>query len=105
MGKLVILSLLDHRKYTKQFIMDTFNCSRYHVDAARKWHSCSDGLLLPFSHSWLDLPKCEHFLDFIFTSGLLQDVAFGVTKIKYDNGDEQKIAHAILTTKFSHVLP
>ena len=34
---------------------------------------------------------------------MLQDVAYGVTKIKYDPGEEQKIAHAILTSKFSHV--
>ena len=35
---------------------------------------------------------------------LLQDVAYGVTKIKYDSREEQKIAHAILTTKFSHTV-
>ena len=35
---------------------------------------------------------------------MLQDLAFGVTKIKYDSGEEQKVAHAILTTKFSHTI-
>ena len=47
---------------------------------------------------------CKHFLEFIFSSGLLQDVAYGVTKIKYDSGEGQKIAHAILTTKFNHTV-
>ena len=46
--------------------------------------------------SRLDQTKCEHFLDFIFTSGILYDVAYGITKLKYDTGEEQKIAHAIL---------
>ena len=108
MGKLIILSLLDHKKYSKQFIMDNFDCSRYRVDRARKWHSSSTGLALlqktTFKRNRLDLQKCEHFLDFIFTSGILQDVAYCVTKVKYDSGDEQKIAHAILTAKFSHAI-
>ena len=46
----------------------------------------------------------EHFLDFIFSSGMLKDAAYGVTKIKYDSGEEQKVAYAILTTKFSHAI-
>ena len=46
----------------------------------------------------------EHFLDFIFSSGMLKDVAYGVTKIKYDSGEEQKVTYAILTTKFSHAI-
>ena len=35
---------------------------------------------------------------------MLQDVAYSVTKIKCDSGKEQKVAHAILTTKFSHAI-
>ena len=52
----------------------------------------------------LDLTKLEHFFDFIFSSGMLQDLAVSVTKIKHDSGEEQKVAHAILTTKFSHTI-
>ena len=52
----------------------------------------------------LDLNKAEHFLDFIFSSGISQDVAYRVTRIKYDNGEEQKISHAVLTAKFSHAI-
>ena len=107
-GKLVIFSLLDHKKYSKQFIMDNFDCSRYAVDVARKWNASNIGLMIPqkhtFARSRLDLQKCEHFLDFIIVSGLLKDIAYGVTKIKYDSGDEQKIAHAILTIKYSHAI-
>ena len=35
---------------------------------------------------------------------MLQDVAYGVTKIKHDSGEEQKIVYAILSTKFSHTI-
>ena len=33
---------------------------------------------------------------------MLQDVAYGVTNIKFDSGEQKEIAHAILTAKFSH---
>ena len=52
----------------------------------------------------LDINKCEHFLDFLFCNNLLQDVAYGVTNIKFDNGDKQRVTHAILTTKYSHAV-
>ena len=55
-----------------------------------------------FKRNKQNVSKCEHFLDFVFMSGLLQDVAYGVTKIKYDSAEEQKVALAVLTTKYSH---
>nr|XP_047142852.1 uncharacterized protein LOC124817101 [Hydra vulgaris] len=83
MGKLVILSLLDHTKYTKKFIMNTFECTKHRIETARKWHASHKGLAFPekkvFVRSSLDQKKCEHFLDFIFTSGILHDVAYGIT--------------------------
>ena len=52
----------------------------------------------------LDICKCEHFLDYLFTSGLMQDVAYGITKQKYDSGGTKTIPHVILTAKYSHVI-
>ena len=57
-----------------------------------------------FTNKRLNVSKCEHFLDFAFMSGLLHDVAYGVTKIKYDSGEEQKVAHAVLPTKYSYAI-
>ena len=66
------------------------------------------GLVLPtkvqFKRNKLHVSKCEHFLDFDLMSGLLHYVAYGVTKIKYDSGEEQKVAHTVLTTKYSHAI-
>ena len=107
-SQLIILNLQDHSKYTAKQHMDAFGCSLYKVKQA--WRLCrtSDGLVLPetkkHNRNKLDLNKAEHFLDFIFSSGILQDIAYGVTSIKYDNGEEQKIAHAVLTAKFSHAI-
>ena len=37
--------------------------------------------------------KVEHFLEFLFSSGLLEDVA--LCKIKFGSGEKQNIANAI----------
>ena len=52
----------------------------------------------------LDTYKDEHFLYYLFTIGLMQDVAYGITKLKFDSGEIKIITHAILTAKFSHIL-
>ena len=46
----------------------------------------------------------EHFIDFIFSNGLLQDVAYSVSKWKYDSRDVQTIPHMILKSKYSHTI-
>ena len=103
------LQLLD-QSFSKNDTMKIFNCTKYRIDLARKWRDSHQGkgLCIPekkkFIRHCLDLNKSEHFLDFIFSSDMLQDVAYGITKIKYDSGEEQKVAHAILNTKFSHAI-
>ena len=52
----------------------------------------------------MNFDKCEHFVDFIFTSGLLQDVAYGVQKLKFDSGNRETIHKAILTSRYSHAI-
>ena len=68
----------------------------------------ANGLEIPkkaiITRNKLNIQKCEHFLDFLFNNKLLQDVAYGITNIKFDNGDCQKIAHAMLVTKYSHTI-
>ena len=48
--------------------------------------------------------KVERFLEFLFSSGLLQDAAYGANKIKFDSGEKQKVANAILTMKYSQTI-
>ena len=70
-----IISLLDRNKYKKDDIIEIFGCSKYQVDVARKLKSGNAGLAIPhkeeFKRIHLDHTKCEHFLDFVFTRGLL----------------------------------
>ena len=68
----------------------------------------SNGISIPAStkqkRTRLDQLKCEHFLDFLFSSGLLQDVAYGTTNLVFDNGDRQTVPHAVLTARYQHVI-
>ena len=69
--------------------MEVF-CSKYKINKAKMLikSNKSKGLTLPWKGSFmrnkLNTTKVEHFLDFIFDSGLLQDVAYGIHKLKYD---------------------
>ena len=35
---------------------------------------------------------------------MLQDVAYGTTILKFHSGEEQRVAHAVLTSKYSHAI-
>ena len=66
-------------KYLKNEIIKYFpGCTKHQVDKARKFQSKNDTFALPskskYKQNKLDIAKCEHFLDFIFNSCLLQDV-------------------------------
>ena len=88
--------------------MKTFGCSKYKIDQARKFNSLNTGIKLPQTNPkiriYMDIGKAEHFLDFLFSSGILQDIAYGTTRVKFQSGEEQRITHAVITSKFSHII-
>ena len=43
-GKSVVLSLIDHKTYTIDFIASIFNCSRYSVKKAHMWEQHTVGI-------------------------------------------------------------
>ena len=107
LGQLVILSLAS-QQYSKFNIMNYFECSKRKVDNARKLHSLTEGIHIPgnkkHTQSKLDLRKCDHFLDFVFHNGLIQDVAYGTTNLTYSSGDTQTIPHAVITARYKHII-
>ena len=107
-SSLIILSTVDHEKYTKQDLMKVFGVSKYKIDQARKFRKENTGFKIPAttqkSRVHMNIFKAEHFLDFLFSSGTLQYVAYSTTKIKFESGEEQRIANAIITSKFSHMI-
>ena len=72
LGKMVILALLDHHKYSKEYIMEVFNCSKYRIEQAREMVSSKNLMIFPEkkrSRCRMDMQKVEHFVDFIFCNG------------------------------------
>ena len=78
--------------------MKLFNCSRYKVDASRKWRKTYDALMpKPIQKVYrkkLHISAAKHFVNFLFGANLLQDVAFGTTTLKYDTG-ENRLCHEL----------
>lgn len=106
--RIVILSLVSPEHYTKAQIMELFGCSKHKVDVARKWRKAYGPLQQRPERKQLrqklDLQQAKHFLEFLFGSNLIQDVAYGTTIIKYDSGEKQLLPHAVLTAMRSHVI-
>ena len=46
----------------------------------------------------------QNFLEFLFNSNLLQDVAYGTSTMKFDDGSTQPVSKAILTLSKSHAI-
>ena len=93
------------KKYKKFELRKLFKCSKRQVNEAFKLREQSNGISVPASTKQkrmrLDKLKCEHFLDFLFSSGL---VAYGITNLIFDNGDQQTVSHAVLTAQYQHVI-
>ena len=88
--------------------MEIFDCTKHQIDQACKMQRENSGLSIPkkekIIRDRMSQEKTELFLEFLFSHSLLQDVAFGVNKIKFDNGEEQKVVNAILMMKYSHTI-
>ena len=101
----IILSMVDK---PKEEIMQLFGCTKYKIDQTCLLKKQSDSLNIPkvvkHNHQRMDQLKYEYFLDFIFTSGILMDVAYGTTNTKHDSGETQTLSHAVLTVRFKHVI-
>ena len=69
LGKMVILALLDHHKYSKEYIMEVFNCSKYRIEQAREMVSSKNLMIFPekkkkqISRCRMDMQKVEYFID------------------------------------------
>ena len=61
--------------FIESIIDETFHCTKYKVDQARKLKSLANGLEIPkkatITRSKFNIQKCEHFLDCLLTNKLL----------------------------------
>ena len=52
----------------------------------------------------LSMIKFEHFYEFLFDSGFIQDVAYGTTQIKLQTRKSIDIPKAVRTTQKQHII-
>lgn len=43
-------------------------------------------------------------MDFLFSWGILQDIVYGTTKVKFQSGEEQCTVQAVITSNLSHTI-
>ena len=107
-GRLAILSIIPKGQYSKEKVMEVFKCTKYQIEKSRQmadsYGPAGSAPDTTHSRQRIDQQKAEHFLDYLFESGALQDVAYGTTTLKYDSGDKESVAHAVLTARKSHVI-
>lgn len=103
-----VLSLFAH-DYTKSQLKEMIpGVTKSCIDEARK-HAAREGpgkpVELPKVHrSRMDPVKVDHFVDFISRPDYLQDVAFGMKKLKLENGEEIEIPNVVRTVTASRLV-
>lgn len=104
-GQISILSLVP-KHYSKMEIINTFMCTKYQIDTARnKKEQLLDMKTVtrkPYRRFKLDL--AYHFIDYLWNSGLFQEEAYGVTKLKFDSKDSQIVSKTILLGLKQHAV-
>lgn len=104
--KLFLLSVVPDR-YTSKELQVVFNCNRYLIDKSHFIRSRSLRFNLMekkvIRRDRLDSRRIEFFFDFLFTSGLIQDVAYGTTMMEFENNDKILIPHVVRTMIKTHI--
>ena len=79
--------------------------SKWRIDEARRHAAImgpGKGVELPSLHrSRMDPVQVDHFIDFISRPDYLQDVAFGMKKLKLENGEAIAIPNVVRTVTAS----
>ena len=102
--KIAILSLVSFEKYSKAQIVRLFNCTRYQVDKANNAFFFEEINRRRSGSPKLSISKAKHFIDFLFASGAVQEVAYGTALITFKAVENQRIPKAMLTVTKSHVI-
>ena len=108
LGQILVLVGINHSKHSEETLIRISGFKKLQIDQARKIQKEKPRLSIPekkkIHRCQMPQEKIEHFLEFLFSRDLLQDVAYGVNKRKFDSSEQRKVANAILTMKYSHTI-
>ena len=104
--KLLLLSTVPDY-LSRERIQRIFDCTRYMVDKSRSLQrqNAQFDLMNPciLRRERLDKHRLEFFFDFLFSSGLIQDVAHGTTFMKFDRGEQVVVPYVVRTVMKTHI--
>jgi len=104
--KLFLLSTVSNQ-FSREKLQKIFNCTRYKIDESRYIRHQNEQFNLMnqnvIRRERLEKHQLEFFFDFLFSSGLIQDVAHGTTFVRFDRGDEILIPYVVRTMMKSHI--
>jgi hypothetical protein len=98
------------QKYSIRSLIKIFGCSFGVAQLAKKIansdQTAIESIYNPtdITRGRLDIEKVKHFIDFMFSTGFIQDVAYGTTKITMSNGKVFEIPHAVRTLLRSQII-
>lgn len=105
--KLFLLSLVP-AGYSSKELQTMFNCTRYSIDKSHiiqnqnlRFNIMEKKII---RRERLDKNRIEFFFDFLFTSGLIQDVAYGTTMMEFDNKEKIVVPHVIQNMMKTHIV-
>lgn len=99
-ARVSVLSLIPHKRLSKQKTEQLFGCSSTEIVDARAITKangpCAEKSRKQSVYSRLSMSKCEHFVSFLFDTSLLQETAYGTTKVRYSSGEKVCVSSTIL---------
>lgn len=100
-ARVSVLSLIPKKRLSKLKTIEIFGCTTKEIDDARsickKIGPCAEKMKTTESvYSRLSITKCEHFINFLFDTGLLQETAYGSSVIRYSSGEKISVTSTIL---------
>ena len=84
--------------------MKLFKFSRYLLDNAKKAYFFQEINQSKFTKAKLDCEKAEHFTEFLFSSGAIQEIAYSTIILKFHELESQRIPKAVITVMKSHAI-
>lgn len=98
-SKVGVLTIIP-KEYTKKFICHHFKCTSYEITLARQivaqYGPLAEKPSIPRVYNRLSKDKAIHFIRFLMYNGILQEVAFGTTKLKLSDGTKIVVSDTIL---------
>ena len=88
--------------------MTIFSCTKNKVKLERKWKNTISSLSFngekTFTRNRMDLDLARHFVEFLLSSNLIHDIAYGTSFINFPDVSKQLLPKPILKLSKSHTI-